>query len=69
MYDSRNYGKLKNDKILRWRIELSQFKYEIVYRAAKYNMAPNTLSRVYCASVSANSLYDIHCTLQYLILE
>ena len=33
MYDSKNYRKLKNAKILRWRIELSQFDYEIVYRA------------------------------------
>ena len=29
MYDSKNHGKLKNAKILRWRIELSKFDYEI----------------------------------------
>ena len=63
MYDNKNHGKLKNAKILRWRIELSQFDYEIVYRAGKFNMAPDTLSRVYCASVTLNYLHHIHCVL------
>ena len=35
MYDSKNHGKIKNSKILRWRTELSQFDFEIVYRAAQ----------------------------------
>ena len=65
MYDSKNHGKLKNAKILRWRIELSQFDYEIVYHAGKFNIAPDTMSRAYCASssVSSNYLYNVHCIL------
>ena len=63
MYDSKNHGKIKNSKILRWRTELSQFDFEIVYRAGKFNIAPDTLSRVYCASVSLNYLHEIHCAL------
>ena len=64
-YDSKNHGKLKNAKILRWRIELSQFDYEIVYRAGKFNIAPDTLSRAYCASssVSSDYLYNVRCVL------
>ena len=32
MYDNKNHDKIKNAKILRWRIELSQYQYEIIYR-------------------------------------
>ena len=42
MYDSKNHGKIKNAKILRWRIELSQYQYEIVYRTGKLNSAADT---------------------------
>ena len=45
MYDNKNHGKIKKAKILRWRIELSQYQYEIVYRAEKLNAAADTLSR------------------------
>ena len=41
MFDGKNHGKIKNAKILRWRIELSQFDYEIVYRAGEFNTAPD----------------------------
>ena len=63
MYNWRSHSKIKNAKILRWRVELSQYRYEIVYRAGKLNVAPDTLSRVYCASVSESTLYDIHSAL------
>ena len=48
---------------MRWRTELSQIDFEIVYRAGKFNMTPNTISRVYCASVTLNYLHEIHCAL------
>ena len=63
MYDFKNHGKIKNAKILRWRIELSQYQYEIIYRAGKLNAAADTLSRVYCANLSNSTLYDIHASL------
>ena len=63
MYDNKNCGKIKNAKILRWRIELSQYQYEIVYRAGKLNAAADTLSRAYCASLSFSTLYEIHAGL------
>ena len=54
MYHSKNHGKLRNAKMLRWRIELYQSDYEIV-----------TLSRAYCtsSSVSSDYLYNVHCVL------
>ena len=31
MFNSKGHGKIKNDKILRWRIELSCFEFDIKY--------------------------------------
>jgi len=52
MFDDSNRGKIKNAKIMRWRLELMQYSYDIEFRAGKHNTAPDTLSRVYCASMS-----------------
>ena len=45
---------------MRWRILLSEFDFEIVYRAGKYNNVPDVLSRAYCASVYDKTLIKIH---------
>ena len=63
MFDGKNHGKIKNAKILRWRIELSQFDYKIVYRAGEFNTAPDVLSRMYCAQISLNQLYEVYSNL------
>ena len=63
MYAKENRGKIKNAKILRWRLELMQYDYDIVYRAGKQNTAPDKLSRVHCASLSTSAMYDIHAKL------
>ena len=60
---NKRHSKVKNDKILRWRLGLSQYDYDIVYRAGKYNSAPDTLSRACSAKTSTTSLYDIHAAL------
>ena len=63
MYDHKSHSKIKNAKILRWRVELSQCQHEISYRGGKFNTAPDTLSRVYCASLTSSWLYDIDAEL------
>ena len=58
--NGKSHTKIKNAKLLRWRIELSQFEYDIVYRAGKFNTAANTMSRLFCANLNLLSLYGIH---------
>ena len=52
----RHTSKIRNDKILRWRLELAAFDFTIIYRLGKFNFAPDTLSRAISASVSFPSL-------------
>ncbi|KAK3726270.1 hypothetical protein QZH41_003048 [Actinostola sp. cb2023] len=63
MFDQRHKGKIKNDKIMRWRIELSCYSFDIVYRPGKDNIPPDTLSRATCAAATQDSLYKLHQSL------
>ncbi len=45
MFDSKAVGKVKNEKIMRWHIELSSFCYDIIYRPGKDNLAADAFSR------------------------
>ena len=55
-------SKIKNEKIHRWRLELSCYSYEILYRPGKENQVADTLSRN-CSSIQSNKLYSLHCDL------
>ena len=59
MFDHKNRGKIKNNKIALWRIELGAFSYDIVHRPGRENVAPDTLPRV-CAVSSSMSLKEVH---------
>ena len=63
LFDGKSHSKIKNAKLLRWRIELSQFEYDIVYRAGKFNTAADTISRIYCANLNSLPWYEIHVAL------
>ena len=54
MLDSRKRSKIKNNKILCWRLELASFSYSIRYRPGSKNVGPDTLTRAFCASVSTS---------------
>ena len=51
--------KIKNEKILRWRIELSTYNYTIKYRPGRLNESPDALSRI-CASSPSVDLRTLH---------
>ena len=59
MFDVRHKSSIKNEKLLRWRIELSALAYNVVYRPGKDNFAADALSRA-CGVTAINSLKDIH---------
>ena len=60
MYNNKRASKIKNDKIARWRIELSCFAFDAVYRPGKENVGPDTLSRAnICAASRSHSLKDL----------
>ncbi|XP_069755528.1 uncharacterized protein [Narcine bancroftii] len=60
MFSNTQRGKIKNYKIVRWRIELSTFNYDILYRPGKLNDPPDALSRATCASIQMDRLRKLH---------
>ena len=57
MYDKRRRTKIKNDKIARWRVDLSCFQYDVVYRPGEENVGADALSRVkHCSVILDHSL-------------
>ena len=50
MFDQNHHGKIKNEKIMRWRMELLCYHFDISYRPGAENIPPDTFSRG-CSSV------------------
>ena len=46
MYDNKRKSKIKNTKILNWRMELANFQYDVKYRPGRYNEAAGAFTRV-----------------------
>ena len=57
---SDNCSKIKNDRIFRWRLELSELNYTIVYRPGKENVVADTFTRSNLNAISEISLVEIH---------
>lgn len=60
MFDRTNYGKIKNDKILRWRLELACYHYDIVYRPGKDNVPADAISRACAMNSDLGKLRELH---------
>lgn len=62
MFEKKHKGRIKNDKINRWRLELSCYSFDIQYRPGIENVAPDALSRAHCASIltNPNALVELH---------
>ncbi|KRX14072.1 Retrovirus-related Pol polyprotein from transposon [Trichinella nelsoni] len=61
MFNNKQAGKAKNDKIMRWRLELSPYSYDIIYRSGDLNTKADALSRI-CGSIQVENvtLQTIH---------
>ena len=57
VFDKQHGGKIKNEKFPRWRLELSCFSFDIVYRPGRDNVPADTLSRAMCAMATEDSLF------------
>ena len=61
MFDNTRKSKnKKNDKICHWCIELSQFKFSIVYCSATENTAANAFSRISAFTHTLQDLRNLH---------
>ena len=63
MFDQKASTKVKNNKILRWRLELSKYQCDIQYRPGKENLSADTMSRVCSSVMKLPSLERIHADL------
>ena len=62
IFDKGHKGKIKNDKIFRWRMELSCYDFDIIYRPGRENVVADTFSRSVCASSvkDIDTLRELH---------
>ena len=56
MFDYSGKEKIKNDKIARWRMELSNYKFDILYRSGKYSVVADAFSRINSCSAIISTL-------------
>lgn len=59
LFDSKKTSKIKNEKIIRWRLQLSEFQFSIEYRPGTENKVADALSRC-SAVVSKSNLITLH---------
>ena len=55
MFNQHIKIKIRNKKIYCWRLELSCNSFDIVYGKGLENMASDTYSQTYCASLNSKS--------------
>ena len=61
MFDTKHHSKIKNDKVMRWRIELSMYNFDIIYLAGEENIPADALSRVKSMSLTIDELHRSLC--------
>jgi len=44
MFDQQNRGKIKNAKLLAWRLEISQLTYTVYHRQGREHVVPDAMS-------------------------
>ena len=63
IFNSRYSHKIKNDKLHRWKVELSTYQFDIQHKPGRDNIPPDTLSRTCAATLSLDQLHKLHVSL------
>ena len=63
VFNKTHGSEIKNDEIMRWRIELSNYDFDIKYRCGKRNVAADALSTINCFKLNVEDLHELHNTL------
>ncbi|GFU00378.1 putative retrovirus-related pol polyprotein from transposon opus [Trichonephila clavipes] len=63
VFNQRHGSKIKNKKLIRWRLELASFKFDIICRPGKQNAIADTLSRISGDITPRVDLYNLHNSL------
>lgn len=63
MFDQNQSNKIKNEKIMRWRMDLACYKFDIIYRPGSTNASADALSRIAASTSVKVDLKDIHIAL------
>ena len=67
IFNTKQRGKIKNDKMVHWRIELSCYNFDIECCPGAENIAADTFSRYFCAAVPAGVyIAELHDSLCHL---
>ena len=65
MFNKNHPNPIKNNKLMRWRMELALYNYTIIYRPGEENHAADTLTRAFCGAINDGELYKIHDSLNH----
>ncbi|GFW54212.1 retrovirus-related Pol polyprotein from transposon opus [Trichonephila clavipes] len=63
VFNQQHGSKIKNEKLIRCRLQLASFKFDIIYRPGKQNVIADTLSRITGAITLRVDLYNLHNSL------
>ena len=63
MFGRRHASKIKNEKIMRWKMNLPSFHFTMLHQPGRKMVEPGTLSRTFCGAIGTSHLKELHVSL------